>query len=245
LQPRQYRSLLINSARRMPPAEGEGSAPVQTSGAGLLDVDAALRLTATAFPTALSFGAGGSTAEVSRDLAITNIGRESETYTVRVVPQPGSPEPQLSLNTFSLEPGATRTIPVNWRQSGLAEGEYQGVVLVRGTASDAELRIPYWYAVTSSTPRFLSSFLQPATAPTNGSTTLNIRVTDPSGVILTAVEPQVSVESGDGFVVSSRSIDDIYPGVWRIQLRMGPFPGPNVFVVRAGEVTRRITIRGQ
>jgi hypothetical protein len=133
---------------------------------------------------------------------------------------------------------------VRWSQSGLAEGEYQGTLIVRGTASDAELRIPYWYAVISRTPGRLASFLQPATASVNGTATLHVRVTDASGVILPDIQPEVTVKSGDGFPSSVRSVDDLYPGVWRIQVRMGPFPGPNVFVVKAGEQSLEISVRG-
>jgi hypothetical protein len=244
LQARHYRSLLINSASRLPLGE-DGSVPVQHTGAGVLNLDAALRATAAAFPTGLSFGAGGATVETAREFSITNVGAAAETFTLTPWPHPGSPAPELSLNSFTLEPGASRAIIARWSHTALSEAEHQGVLVVRGSNSDAELRIPYWYAVTGRAPRYLASFIQPTSAPVNGSATLYLRVTDPSGVVLADVQPEVTVESGDGFVVSSRSLDSLYPGVWRIQLRMGPFSGPNVFLARAGEATRRISIRGR
>jgi len=239
---RQYRSLLINSASRVPLAEG--TAPVQHTGAGLMNVDAALKATATAFPTSVSFGAGGSSADVLRELSITNVGAGQDTFTIAVVPHAGSPEAQMSINSFTLAPKAARSIALRWSHANLEPGEYQGVFVVRGTASDAELRIPYWYAVSTRAPRYLSVFSTPTSGVTNSSQSFNVRVTDAVGVILAEVEPEATVDSGDGFVTSVRSVDDLYPGMYRVTVRLGPFPGPNVFLLRAGDVTRRISIRG-
>src|SRR4030095_9821982 len=69
----QYRSLLINTA-----AASVGT--VQQTGAGMLDMSAAMRGTATAFPTALSFQAGDGNPNLSRILTITNVGATSAVF---------------------------------------------------------------------------------------------------------------------------------------------------------------------
>jgi hypothetical protein len=217
---------------------------VQSTGAGVLNVDAALRANAAAFPTSVSFGAGGSTVDRSRDLEITNVGADADTFTLTAVPHDGSPAPELAINSFTLASKEARTIALRWNQAGLAAGEYQGVLVVRGTLTDAEIRIPYWYAVTSQTPRFISLFNVPASAFSNTTAVIYARSMDAAGIILPDSVPEVVVESGEGFVTGTRSIDEAYPGYWRIQLRLGPFPGDNVFLIRSGEAQRRITIRG-
>ena len=242
LTQRQYRSLLINGARPMVLAN-DLPAPVQQAGAGILNLANSVSLTATAFPTSLSFGALGSTAKVASPLTITNIGTAEDTFSLKATPYGASPIPELETTTMTLAPGASRTIAVTWSVSDLAEGAYDGVVEVRGTANGSQLRIPYWYAVRSSKPGFITLYQIPTSASVSGTATLLARITDPSGVILNDVDPQVTVETGNGSVLSVQSIDVQYPGIFQIRLRMGPLPGVQTFEVKAGDVSRRVSIR--
>ncbi|MBK5291973.1 MAG: S8 family serine peptidase, partial [Acidobacteriia bacterium] len=224
LTQRQYRSLLINGARPLVLAN-EQTAPVQQAGAGILNLANSVSLTATAFPASLSFGASGGTATVTRPLTITNAGTAEDTFSLTAGPFGESPAPQLAMTSMTLAAGASRTIDVVWSVSDLAAGAYQGVVNVRGTANDSQLRIPYWYAVRSPNPGFITLFRIPASASVSGTATFFLRITDPSGVILNEVDPEVTADIGDGSVQSIQSIDEQYPGLWQVRLRMGPLPG--------------------
>lgn len=239
----QYRSLLINSARALIPSGGETPFGVQQAGAGTLDVVAALRVNAAANPTSISFGAGGTTVDIERQFAITNVGAASDVFSVTVVPYGDTPAPQISVNSFFLEPKAAQNIGLRFARSRLDVGEYQGVLLVRGANTDAELRIPYWYAASDGQP-FQIALSEEDPARANAAVTIEARVLDRTGVVLNDFRPEVTVISGDGIATSVRSLDAVYPGVWELRVRLGPVPGNNVFEIRAGETTRRITIRG-
>ena len=243
LKLRQYRSLIINSARPITRLDGTNE-PIQSQGSGMLDVDASLKATTVAYPTSISFGAGDPTANITRDLEITNVSTVADTYTVTILPFGESPAPELGVNSFFLEPNQTRKIAVRWNKAGLRLGEHQGFLLVRGTNSDAEMRIPYWYAATARQPRNITIFSGPASARANTSVNVDVRVTDVSGVILTEFEPQVTVERGDGFSAGVVSLDASYPGMWRLRLRLGQFAGTNTFKVTAGDTSITFSIRG-
>jgi len=126
----QYRSLLINSAT--PVKAGALTAGVQQAGAGALNTGSALLATAAAFPTALSFGAGGAFPQSTLNLSITNTGTAADTFTLRVAPSGTSPAPSLSAATVQLDPGASGTVALALTASNLAPGGYQGFIVVAG-----------------------------------------------------------------------------------------------------------------
>jgi hypothetical protein len=59
---------------------------------------------------------------------------------------------------------------------------------------------------------------------------------------VTTVTPEVTVAQGSGSVVRVDRLGTIYPGVFRVQARLGA--GVNVFRIRAGGVVREVTIAG-
>jgi subtilisin family serine protease len=240
LSARHYKSLLVNTANTLVLADGQ-IAPIQSTGAGFVDIDRALRATAVANPVSLSFGAAGASADITRDLTITNIGSSPDIFTIGVTPFPNSPAPQFANNTVTLPPGASTTIAVRWNISQLDPGEYQGFLIVQGTQTDVDLRIPYWYAVTSPIPRSITTYTLPTSPRAGSQVEINIRVNDASGVALLNSAPTVTSESGGGSATSVFPDLD-FPGTWLLQLRLGTTPGPNVFVIQAGEVTQRLTI---
>ncbi|MBI3471397.1 MAG: S8 family serine peptidase, partial [Candidatus Solibacter usitatus] len=147
----QYRSLLINSAAAVQTLSGQ-TPGVQQAGAGLLDVQAALQSTVTAYPASLSFGAGGGDARTSRVVTITNAGANTETFVISAVPRSEGPVPTVPAGTIELAAGASLDLPVTWSGSGLAAGAYEGYLTITGTSSGTQARLPYWYAATTFTP---------------------------------------------------------------------------------------------
>lgn len=238
----QYRSLLINSAA---PAflRPDTAARVQESGAGLLDMTAALRATSVSYPTSLSFGNGAPDAQFSRTLTISNIGASSETYSLSVTSRDGVAAPQLATDTVRLEPGASFALPVNFSASSLQPGQYEGFIRIFAINSGSETHVPYWYAVPSGTPRFLTSLFVDDTSPRAGlldTEAIVFRITDDTGVPVTNVDPQGSVVSGGGTVRRVYSIDSRVPGAFAVDVI--PRRGSNVFQIQAGDLTRTFTI---
>ncbi len=245
LEPRQYRSLLINTATLFPP-DAELPTPVQRAGAGRLNLSAALDGTVAAYPTSLSFGSGSGTFEATRQLTITNLGGEPDTFTISVRRRGEGPDPWLSQNTIELAPGASRSITVSLAGNALEPGEYQGFLAIRGTRTASESRVPYWYAVPSGTPAYLT-VLNARTQGSAGASmrrAIYFRVTDITGVPVLNLKPEVTVAAGGGEVTEVASVDSEYPGAYAVSVRLGPEAGRNEFRIQVGELRRSVVIQG-
>ncbi len=232
----QYRSLLINSASPI-------TSRVQESGAGVLNVEAAMKSTLAIAPTSLNFKTGGADPNLSQTLTISNVGNSAESYSLTVVPRDAGAAPTLGTATVSVEPGKSATVPVKFTASGLTAGRYEGFVKIRGTNSNTEVRAPYWYAVPSDVPGTLTplwvigiSDNEQPRAGTRVSNAIYFRVTDASGVALANAEPTVTAVSGGGTVIDTASLNRQYPGVFSVSVRLGPRPGDNVFRLAVGDV---------
>jgi subtilisin family serine protease len=239
----QYRSLLINSAAPIA-ADGVTPARVQQAGAGLLNLSAALRSTAAFSPTALNFGVGRSRIDLMASLAITNLGAAAESFQLAVVPRDDGPAPALPADVVRLEGGQSATLRLRFATGSLPPGEYEGFVTVQGVDSGVESRIPYWYAVSSETPEYIT-LLHTASNLTAGSTSTNailFRISDASGIPLFLTQPEVSPISGGGEVVRIRTLDGASPGLFGADVLLGSEPGPNVFRIQAGAITRDVTL---
>jgi subtilisin family serine protease len=245
----QYRSLLINGAAPLGASEGGEPFPVQRAGAGALNLPAALQNTVTAFPAALSFGIGGGTVDVSRDLTLTNIGTAADGLAISVMPLGPGPAPAVSTGSLPLAPGASEKISVRLNAAALEPGEYQGFIHIQGTGMAQPARVPYWYAVPATTPQYLT-VLRPLETPvrTAGAylrDAIVFRVTERSGVPLLDTNPTVTVVSGGGQVRDVRLVDEAVPGAYSVSLTLGAQPGENRFRIRAGELRMDVVIEGQ
>ena len=148
----QYKSLLVNAA-------GPGYGTAQQTGAGILDVFAALQGTAAAAPTALSFQTGGGSPDLPRPpRRLRTLGAAATVFQVSAIPAGGGLAPSLSANTFSLAPGASGQVSVNLSASSLPPGQYQGSILVLDTSTGLSAHVPYWYAVPSGVPVRITVF---------------------------------------------------------------------------------------
>ncbi len=232
-----YRSLLINSAGVFG-KDGEPAQSVLQTGAGVLDLLAALRSPVVADPVSVSFGAGGGSPSLQRQLRIHNTGLQADTFTVTPRPQGASPAPQLSANTLRLGPGESAAVELTLAASNLPAGEHQGFLIVRGTTSEVEARIPYWYGVTGGEPRYLHTV---ASGSAGSNRSIFIRVADAARVAMKDFKPEVTAVTEDAAVTSVDSADEFYPGFWRARVRLGAGTR-SVFRVQAGSVTRTVTI---
>jgi subtilisin family serine protease len=234
----QYRSLLINNARTF----GNGL-PLQHTGAGILNVSAALRGTVAANPSSIAFKAGGGTVDLTRSFSLRNISKTEDTFTITVAPSAGGLAPSLSTNTVQLAPGASQEISVRLQGTNLESRAYEGVLAVRGTQGDVESRIPYWYGVPSQQAAMISLVAPDTSAAPSSTVRLQFRVLDATGLPLTS-DPKVTAEGG-GHVVSVESMDAVYPGLYVAAVRLGPLAGDNTFTIEAAGITRQVKIAGQ
>jgi subtilisin family serine protease len=79
LDSNDYRSLVVNTASPMLDPGGN-TWPVQTAGAGSLNVLKGLQSTVTANPVILSFGTAGSTVPTTQEITLKNVGSATTTY---------------------------------------------------------------------------------------------------------------------------------------------------------------------
>jgi len=245
----QYRSLLINGAVPFTPADSDVPFPVQRTGAGALYLPAALQNTVAAFPTSLSFGVGGSTVDASRNLTLTNIGKTADGLAISVAPIGSGSAPAVSVSTLQLAAGASKTVTLRLNATALEPGEYQGFVQIQGAGMAQPARVPYWYAVASSEPAYLT-VLRPIEPPTRAPGSylryaIIFRVTERSGIPLLDTNPTVTVVGGGGTVESVTLIDELVPGAYGVHLTLGPTAGENRFRIRAGELRADVVIEGK
>jgi len=239
----QYRSLLINTAGTA------DDVTVQQSGAGILDMTAALQSSVTAFPAVLGLGAGGADPDLRRTVTITNVGTAPETYFLTAASTtPGAPAaPALSANTVELGPGGSAEVAVQFQGASLPAGAYEGFLLIQSTSTGATARVPYWYAVRSDRAAAIT-ILNSVSQGRRGSSQRDaflFRVTDAAGVPLNNVAPDVTVVSGGGSVRRLVSYDNEIPGLFGIDVQLGLTAGPNVFRIQAGDIVTEISIQGQ
>jgi minor extracellular serine protease Vpr len=241
----QYRSLLINTAGTIP-------GRVMEIGAGLLNAQAAVTATFAANPTALSFNIGDGNPNISQTLTISNVGASAESYTLAVAPRDaGVPAPALGSSTLSVQPGQSASVPVTFVGSGLAGGQYEGYVTIQGSQSGVQERVPYWYGVPTNvpaniTPVFVTGFDDGAQYNAGARITdaIEFRVTDSSGIIIANPQATVTALPGDptiptvtGTVTGTISIDNQFPGVMRVSVRLSTSPGANIFQIAVGNLT--------
>ncbi len=248
LTPYEYKSLLVNSAAPAFPAP-DPMQPVQDAGAGMLDLSAAALAQVAVSPSSISLGVGPDTVQLSARLRISNLGYAGDTFQITVTPSGSGPAPAPSTTSVALDPDTYFDLPLTFTASGLAAGRYEGFITIQGTGSGPAARIPYWYAVASTTPAHITVLYTASPAPAaaavvNGA--ILFRLTDASGIVVSGITPQVTATSGGGSVLGVGSADSYSPGVWSVDVQMGPSAATaNVFTITAGGLSQPVTITSQ
>jgi subtilisin family serine protease len=241
----QYRSLLIDTADAAFATPG-AAALVQQAGGGFMDALSALDATAAVSPVSLSFGAGAA-ANFMGALTISNVGSATDTFQISVVPRSsGAPVPRFSTTQASIAPGASVSAPVVFTASGVAPGQYEGFIQIQGAAASIPTRVPYWFAVPSGTPAFVTTLTSTSSASAGSTVSQAVvfRITDALGLPVSTA-PSVTVVSGGGRVNGITGLGSAYPADYALSVRLGSQPGSNVFQIQAGSVSKQITITGQ
>lgn len=237
-----YRSLLINTAAEAFSETG-GSTSVQQSGAGQLDMEAAVRSNTAIYPVSMSLGGGASTLNETHSVFVTNLGTTNEVYEINFDVRRGTALAS-AIPPVAVPAGGAVEVPIQWNAANLTAGAHEGFVTIRGTNTGTTVRMPYWYDVVSDDPANI--LILDTTTTGRRSAVLNdailLRVTDAAGLPITANKPEVTITSGDTTLLSIASYDDEVPGLFGINLTLGPTPGTHVVQIKAGTITRAVSI---
>ena len=241
----QYRSLVIDSASSLTPDGVAAPLAVEAAGNGVLNVGAALKATITSDPAVVSYGVGGPDIKTWRTLALDDISGKDDSYTITVQPLTGSEAPYPVPDSFDLAAGSTRWIPMVFYTTGMAPGEYQGFFTIHSARTGVDLRVPYWYGISSGNAKKILVLQGPDVGSTyrGGSTQWIIfRAIDESGIpVLT--DPVITAKAGQGTVVpdSLENIDFDVPGAFAVQVRLSRTAGDNTFTITSGDTTYDVT----
>ena len=203
---RQVSSALINSARRAV-YEDEEAARLTASGAGVLDIGAALRPSASAVPASIGFGDLRDTAlPIRRVLTVRNKSAGSQAFRVTVDPRDESPAVQVQVvglrsGELRLEPRGTAQLQVNLTGSRPVPGSYEGRIRLSSVNGNGEIRIPYLFVVGDNQPFNSLKISGGDAVGIRGeveTTSLTARVTDQFGVPVAGRRVAFEVVRGPG-----------------------------------------------
>jgi len=256
----QYRSLIINTAKSTLDPRGNPLSTQQT-GVGVINALNAYNSPVVASPVTLGLGTSAGSPQISQTVTLTNIGTVDDSYALSASSADGVLQPIFSGGGVTVPAGQSQTFGVVFSASGLAPGAYQGSIVAASSATGAQIRIPYWLDVPSTDPsNLLVVYVDPNYEFRNGAVldAFEFRLTDSAGAPMTSVQPRVTVVSGGGSVTAVNSADapnanisvgggyivqDI-PGLWTVDVVLGPATGDNVFRVTAGSLTQDFVITG-
>jgi len=229
----QYRSLLIHTASPLT------AAPVQYTGAGALNLEAALRATLAVSPVSVDFTTGS-----SRTLTVANLGPAPASLCFSAEPAGEGPAPALPASALTLAAGASERVTVTWALAELPPGAYQGVFRLGECGGENGLRVPYWYAAPSPEAQHITLLTTGLQGAPGSALQVPLRVTDSAGLTL-AIEPRVTALAGGGRVTSLKSLEPVFPGIWSLEVNLGAEAGNNVFEIEAGGLRKEVVIEGR
>ena len=183
-------------------------------------------------------------ADVVREVTLTNLGNTADTLAFSVSPLGSSAAPMVSPATISLRAGDARVVTVRLSGAELTPGEHQGFLLVKGTQSEVELRLPYWYGASDKVAKTIALSPRSTSVRAGALFQLWMRVADASGAAMVDTEPVVESTDGGGSVETIRLLEPDFPGMWLVNLRLGLVSGEiNTFRFKVGEATRIVSLR--
>jgi subtilisin family serine protease len=238
----QLQSLLVNSAS--PVVSGEGTvAPVQHTGAGALNLDAALTGPAAAYPVSVSFGAGTGSISQIREVTLTNVSASNDNFSLEVAPARPGAAPVVLPAQITLDPGQSATFRLLWEATGLESGEYQGHVLFRGSTGTIVGRLPYWYGISTDRLRYLSLFAKSDAVAPGSIASIFVRTTDDIGLPFTGAQPTAVSLEGGGTVLRVAKSELGVEGLYEVTVRATDRRGQSMlFEIRAGEYRREVRL---
>ena len=246
-----YRSLLVNTASPMIDPHGTPW-PVQTAGAGSLNLLGGMQSGVSASPATVSFGSSTLRSPVlQQTLTLKNLGSTSATFNL-AIQSSSAALASLSAPTLSIQPGSTATVTVYAPGGTLAAGTYEGFITVTPVgSSSASARIPYWYAVQAKAPTRIAFDLSPMTASAGSASPLYVRFVDDAGLTFQAPgKIDIWLLSSNSTVASAPTYTPAYPAYSGTATDTVSFPNvyeiditPSTFAATGDTATYRILVR--
>ncbi|MCX6596212.1 MAG: S8 family serine peptidase [Acidobacteria bacterium] len=240
----QYRSLIINGASLFTPSTTTQSFPVAAAGAGLLNLENALRspLTSSAVSLALGSVPSGNFA-VNREFTISNLGPDPDQVKVEVLPREGTMAPTISTSSLTIAPGEAGTLAVSLQATGVPTGIHQGVVQLTSTTGTT-LRIPYWFAVPSQEASSYTVLDQSPSSPRLGQQVqLVIRVFDTTGLPVLSDQFTIRPVSAGTTAEEPVNLDRQVPGTYLVRVKLADVGVTNSFTLELGNYRGELSLR--
>lgn len=242
LDPRHYRSLIINTAT---PVTGEDGKllPIVTQGAGRLNLQAAVVTGVAAHPTSLHLGSSRGSFELDRPVKLTNISEKDASCAISAEPREGPP-PVVEPQRVDMPAGAEAWFVLKWKGVDWKPGQYDGHLRVRCDGVEFPLSIPYWHGVSTG----VVSGIRIVESITTGKIgqplywAAQFLLTDEAGLPLDGIKPTATVSSGNGAVLDVVPLA-AFPGMYALHVR--PAAGQTIFRITAGGLTREIAVTGE
>lgn len=131
----EYRSLLVNAAQPFTLSTGS-TAPVQSAGAGMLNLSNSMRSVLTAAPVSVSFGAGGGAVDLSHEVTVRNLSAKRLAVAVEVE-STDAVKPWVEPSELEIGAGESAVVRVQFAAGGLQPGAYQGFVRLQPVEAPA------------------------------------------------------------------------------------------------------------
>lgn len=243
LDPRHYRSLIINTAT---PVAGDDNKilPIMRQGAGRLNIDAALASTVTAYPTSLHLGSSRGDFNVERPFKLMNLASEGAAV-CRITPEPREgAAPAVEPEQVEIPASSEAWAVLKWSGAGWKPGQYDGHLRVRCDGAEYPLSIPYWHGVSTGAVSSIK-IVESISSGKIGQPlywAAEFRLVDEAGLPVDDAKPTVTVKSGSGTVIGVASRSSVFPGIYALHVQ--PAAGQTVFQISVGGLTRDFTVTG-
>jgi len=148
----QIKSAVVNTAAQTVTIDDSGnSVDMRSTGAGLLNTNAAVNTVLTAVPATISLGfVAQLTLPETVPVVITNVGSGLQALTLSLSSTSGNTTGlRIDQTSLSLAGGASGTVNVTFSGPVPAAGVYSGFLVVQGAAT---IRVPYMYIVGDGIP---------------------------------------------------------------------------------------------
>jgi uncharacterized protein (TIGR03437 family) len=240
----EVKSALVNTAGPEITEDGE-MARVNSVGAGLLDISAALDPIATATPATVSFGSvEGLTLPLQRTVTLRNPRNTQATY--RVAAERRDTDANAAVRVQGAEavnvtilPGESASLTVSLEGATPLSGSYEGLLRVSDVAGGVDLGIPYFYARGDGVA--FNSFVISGTGVIGTVNEIHpelliFRVIDRHGQPVPGLPVDFSVVEGGGRIEAADPSTDLF-GVAAADTDMGPTIGFQDYEARTGGLT--------
>ncbi len=145
----QIKSAIVNNTayQTVTVDDSSNAVDIRSTGAGLLDTNAAVNATVTVVPASVSFGfVAQQTLPVTIPLTITNTGSAAQALSLSLSAATLSTTGlSIDKQSLALAPGASGTVQVTYAGPASIPGVYSGALVIQGTG--VSLRAPYLYVI--------------------------------------------------------------------------------------------------